>query len=150
MTSTPASPPNKPQRRSQPIQPTQSVPASPKSQPAQKARRKRLQADRSGVLSAAGIMAGISWVLLYLLVTGMKPLAFGRWLFFILVYIAITGTALPLLWYLNQRFSRVTPVTGGLLLRQGMGCGPVAPSAALPPMNPRVAAANGSLTALGH
>ncbi len=99
------------------------MPASPKSQPTQKARRKRLQADRSGVLIAAGIMAGISWVLLYFLVTGMKPLAFGRWLFFILVYIAITGTALPLLWYLNQRFSRVTPVTGGILLRQGMWCG---------------------------
>ena len=68
-------------------------------------------------------MAGTGWVLLYRLIDGSKPLALQRWLFFILVYIAVTGTVLPLLWYLNQRFSRVTPVTGGVLLRQGMWCG---------------------------
>src|SRR5215475_10588911 len=117
----PESPPQQP-GQSQRSQPARSA-AIPKSQPGRPSRRKRLQADRSGVLIAAGIMAGVSWVLLYFLINGMKPLAFGRWLFFILVYIAVTGTVLPLLWYLNQRFSRMTPVTGGVLLRQGMWCG---------------------------
>jgi hypothetical protein len=92
--------------------------------------RKRLQADRNGVLVAAGIMAGFGWVLLYRLVASAPPLAFPRWLFFILLYFAVTGTALPFIWYLNQRFSRTHPATGGILLRQGMWCGLFAVTAA--------------------
>src|SRR5260221_11578288 len=72
-----------------------SIPA--KSTPRPSARR-RLRADRNGVLIAASIMAGGGWVLLYRLVVTAQPLAFPRWLFFILLYIAVTGTALPLLW----------------------------------------------------
>jgi predicted membrane channel-forming protein YqfA (hemolysin III family) len=68
-------------------------------------------------------MAGVGWVLLYRLIDASKPLALQRWLFFILFYIAITGTALPFIWYLNQRFSRARPATGGILLREGMWCG---------------------------
>lgn len=100
-----------------------------KSTPRPSARR-RLRADRNGVLIAAGIMAGGGWVLLYQLVMTAKPFAFPRWLFLITLYIAITGTALPLLWYLNQRFSQSVPVTGGILLRQGMWCGLFAVTAA--------------------
>jgi hypothetical protein len=92
--------------------------------------RKRLRADRNGVLVAAGIMAGIGWVLLYRLVESSPPLALQRWLFFILLYTAITGTALPFIWYLNQRFSRSHPATGGTLLREGMWCGLFAVTAA--------------------
>jgi hypothetical protein len=68
-------------------------------------------------------MAGVGWVLLYRLIDGSKPLALQRWLFFILLYMAVTGTALPFIWYLNQRFSRAHPMTGGVLLREGMWCG---------------------------
>ncbi len=68
-------------------------------------------------------MAGIGWVLLYRLIVGSPPLAFARWLFFILLYMAITGTVLPFIWYLNQRFSRFYPATGGILLRQSMWFG---------------------------
>ncbi len=68
-------------------------------------------------------MAGTGWVLLYRLVDGSKPLALQRWLFFILLYIAITGTVLPFIWYLNQRFTRSPGVSGGVLLREGMWCG---------------------------
>ncbi len=68
-------------------------------------------------------MAGTGWVLLYRLIDGSKPLALQRWLFFILLYIAITGTVLPFIWYLNQRFSRAPGVSGGVLLREGMWCG---------------------------
>jgi hypothetical protein len=100
-----------------------------KSTPKQSARR-RLRADRNGVLIAAGIMAGGGWVLLYQLIMTAKPFAFPRWLFLITLYIAATGTALPLLWYLNQRFSQSAPVTGGILLRQGMWCGLFAVTAA--------------------
>jgi hypothetical protein len=91
--------------------------------PARAIARKRLKADQNGVLVAGAIMAGGGWVLLYRLVVGSPPLAFPRWLFFILLYIAVTGTVLPLVWYLNGRFSRYHPPTGSVILRQGMWFG---------------------------
>jgi len=115
-TSTPVSAPDSPSEK------RTSTPVAGRSTPRASARR-RLQADRNGVLIAAGIMAGIGWVLLWQLVSTAAPLAFPRWLFFILLYLAVTGTVLPLLWYLNQRFSQTSPITGGILLRQGMWCG---------------------------
>jgi hypothetical protein len=110
--------------------------------------RQRLHADRNGVLIAGGIMAGIGWVLLYRLVTTSAPLAFPRWLFFILLYFAITGTALPLLWYLNQRFTRTIPISGGILLRQGMWCGLFAVTAAWLQMTRALTLATGFFLAL--
>ncbi len=80
------------------------------------------------MLIAAGIMAGVGWVLLYRLVESSPPLALQRWLFLILLYTAVTGTALPFIWYLNQRFS--SGVRGSTLLRQGMWCGLFAVTAA--------------------
>jgi hypothetical protein len=110
--------------------------------------RQRLHADRNGVLIAGGIMAGIGWVLLYRLVATAAPLAFPRWLFFILLYFAITGTALPLLWYLNQRFSRAASISGGILLRQGMWCGLFAVTAAWLQMTRALTLATGFFLAL--
>ncbi len=110
--------------------------------------RQRLHADRNGVLIAGGVMAGIGWVLLYRLVTTAAPLAFPRWLFFILLYFAVTGTALPLLWYLNQRFSRTIPIGGGVLLRQGMWCGLFAVTAAWLQMTRALTLATGFFLAL--
>lgn len=75
-------------------------------------------------------MAGVGWVLLYRLLVGSPPLAFPRWLFFILIYIAVTGTVLPLIWYLNRRFSRRHPATSGIILRQSMWFGVFAVTAA--------------------
>jgi hypothetical protein len=85
-------------------------------------RRHRI-ADQNGVLIAAGIMAGVGWALLYQLVTTANPLAFPRWLFFILLYIAATGTALPFAWILNRRFTTGYLVSGGVMLRESMWMG---------------------------
>lgn len=68
-------------------------------------------------------MAGMGWVLLVRLVHTSPPLAFPRWLFFILLFLAVTGTVIPFVWYLNQRLSRYTPATSGVLLRQSMWFG---------------------------
>jgi hypothetical protein len=101
-----------------------STPASKsKSTPAKIAARRKLKADQNGTLLAGAIMAGVGWVLLVRLVGGSPPLAFPRWLFFILIYMAITGTVLPLIWFLNRRFSRRHPATGGIILRQSMWFG---------------------------
>jgi len=107
-----------------PIRTTTSTPAK------SAAPRRRRRADTNGVLIGAGIMAGIGWVLLYRLIAGSPPLALQRWLFFILLYISVTGTVLPLVWYLNARFSRFYPATGGIILRQGMWFGLYAVTAA--------------------
>lgn len=81
-------------------------------------RRHRI-ADQNGVLIAAAIMAGVGYALLYQLITTTSPLAFPRWMFFILLYVAATGTALPFAWILNRRFTRrLAP--GGILLRESM------------------------------
>lgn len=85
--------------------------------------RKRLRADQNGVI-AAGVLLGVGgWLLLARLVESTPPLAFPRWLFFILLYIAVTGSALPFIGYLHRRFSRYNPPTGGVILRQGMWFG---------------------------
>lgn len=81
--------------------------------------RRHRVADQNGVLIAAAIMAGGGYALLYALISTVPPLAFPRWLFFILLYVAATGTALPFAWILNRRFSQRL-VAGGVMLRESM------------------------------
>jgi len=85
--------------------------------------RKRRLAGQNGVLIASGVMAGVGWALLYQLVTTVTPLAFPRWIFFILLYIAATGTALPFVWILNRRFVGRFSASGGMMLRESMWVG---------------------------
>ena len=110
--------------------------------------RKHRIADQNGVLIAAGIMAGGGWALLYQLVTTMNPLAFPRWLFFILLYIAATGTALPFAWILNRRFMRAYLVSGGVMLRESMWVGLYTVMAAWLQMTRALNAATGFFVAL--
>ena len=74
---------------------------------------------RSLMISAA-IMAGFGWLGLILLLFGTVPTVGPRWLFFFLLAIALTGTALPFVWLLHHRFDgeRSTPVS--TLLRQAL------------------------------
>ncbi|PJF37344.1 MAG: hypothetical protein CUN49_00895 [Candidatus Thermofonsia Clade 1 bacterium] len=85
--------------------------------------RKRLRADQNGVMAAGVLLAVSGWWLLARLVESAPPLAFPRWLFFILLYIAVTGSTLPFIGYLHRRFSRLNPPSGGVILRQGMWFG---------------------------
>ncbi len=78
--------------------------------------------DHVGVLIAAAIMAVGGWAGLYALITTMLPRVGPRWLFFLLLQIAVTGTILPFVRYLNVRF---TPLNrelppGGVLVRQSV------------------------------
>jgi hypothetical protein len=87
--------------------------------------RRRIKADQRGVMTAATVMALLGWIGLYVMIFPLNvvPLALYRWLFLILLYIAVTGTVLPFIWYLNNRFSNGRPVMGGTILREGMFCG---------------------------
>ncbi len=71
-------------------------------------------------------MMGGGWFGLYQLVTTSLPRIGGElWLFFVLLQIAITGTALPLVRYLNVRFTAVDDDVppGGVIVRQSVWIG---------------------------
>ncbi len=81
--------------------------------------------DHIGVLIAAVLMALIGWGGLYLLVTTELPRVGPRWLFFVLLHLAVTGTVLPLVRFLNVRFTsmeRELP-PGGVIVRQSIWIG---------------------------
>lgn len=86
----------------------------------------RIPPDHSGILIAALLMFIVGWGGLYLLVTTDYPRLGGQlWLFFVLLNIAITGTVLPFVRYLNVRF---TPITrdlppAGVIVRQSVWVG---------------------------
>jgi hypothetical protein len=74
---------------------------------------------RSLMISAA-IMAGFGWLGLLLLLFGTVPTVGPRWLFFFLLAVALTGTALPFLWLLHRRFGGDRGAAASTLLRQAL------------------------------
>lgn len=83
----------------------------------------RIPPDHLGVLITALLMFIFGWGGLYLLVTTQIPRIGGQlWVFFVLLHIAITGTAIPIVRYFNVR---LTPITaqlppGGIIVRQSV------------------------------
>lgn len=81
--------------------------------------------DHRGVMAAALLMAVVGWGGLWILVTSTLPTSLPRWSFFVLLYVATTGTVLPFVRLLNVRFTREggMPPAGGVLLRQSIWVG---------------------------
>jgi hypothetical protein len=82
----------------------------------------KIPPDHVGVLIVAVIMMVGGWFGLYQLVTTIRPYVGPRWLFLVLLFIAVAGTVLPFIRYLNVRF---TPVyrdlpPGGVIVRQSV------------------------------
>jgi hypothetical protein len=74
---------------------------------------------------AAVILMIAGWGGLYYLVTTQFPRVGQRWLFFLLVQVAVAGTTMPFLRYVNVR---ITPVTravppSGVIVRQSVWLG---------------------------
>lgn len=65
----------------------------------------------------------IGWVGLWIVVSGTLPTIGPRWLFFFLGVIALTGPALLITFYLNQRFPSNPPVDGMVIVRQALWVG---------------------------
>jgi hypothetical protein len=81
--------------------------------------------DHTGMTVAAVIMIFLGWGGLYVLITTQVPRVGQRWLFFLLVQIAIAGTTMPFLRYLNVRLtplSRMIPPSG-VIVRQSVWFG---------------------------
>ena len=81
--------------------------------------------DHLGVMISAVVMIVAGWAGLYILVTTTLPRVGQRWLFFVLLHIAVTGTVMPFIRYLNVRFTPITaPLPpGGVLVRQSVWIG---------------------------
>lgn len=77
-----------------------------------------------GINFAAGFLIIAGWGGLYYLVHNIRPTAGPRWYFFILLNLAIVGTSLPLIRFLNMRFSRnPQTISNGLIFRQSLWVG---------------------------
>ena len=70
-----------------------------------------------GLFATALLLISIGWTGLYLLLATTLPTVGPRWLFFFLLIIAVTGTALPFVWVLHKRFG-AAPTS--ILLRQAL------------------------------
>jgi hypothetical protein len=69
------------------------------------------------------ILLILGWGGILLLMNGTQPTIGPRWLFFLLLVCAITGTALPFVVYLNQRFPTEPPPTSQTLVREALFLG---------------------------
>jgi hypothetical protein len=78
--------------------------------------------DYRGFGLAAGVLAIAGWGGLGYLLLNTIPSPGPRWLFFVVVLMALTGTAAPFVHYLNRRFSP-WPVPPGVLVRQSLWVG---------------------------
>ena len=81
--------------------------------------------EQAALIVTALLMAVTGWVGLWMLITTTLPTAFPRWMFFVFLYLAVTGTALPFVRYLNARFTRAddgSPAMG-VVLRQSIWVG---------------------------
>ena len=75
------------------------------------------------VLPAAITLAIIGWGGLVAVVYLTLPTVGPRWLFFFMGVLALTGSALPFLAFLNRRFPSTPPATSGVILRQSLWVG---------------------------
>lgn len=78
--------------------------------------------DHSGLVIAAAILAFGGWAGLLLLFNVALPTLGPRWLFFVFWVMALTGTAVPFVRYLNRRFARAQ-APPGVILREALFVG---------------------------
>lgn len=71
------------------------------------------------------VLTLIGWVGLYLVIWHTVPILGWRWMFFFLGVLALTGPAIPVTYYLNQRFPSDPPVEGMVIVRQSLWVGVV-------------------------
>lgn len=68
-----------------------------------------------------GIFLAIAgWGGLVVLVLMTVPTLIPRWLFFFLLTLALSGTALPVLYFLHRRFPSTPPVEAGVIVREAL------------------------------
>ncbi len=81
-------------------------------------------------LPASCLLIVIGWGGVVAVVMVMLPTLGPRWLFFFLSVLAVTGTALPVVAFLNRRFPSTPPATKGAVLREAILVGIYVPTLA--------------------
>jgi hypothetical protein len=76
--------------------------------------------DQRVQLLSALAMVVVGWTGVALLLIFTTPTLGPRWVFFFLLFIALVGTGLPMVWYLNRRFSPNPFPSLGVLWREAM------------------------------
>jgi hypothetical protein len=69
------------------------------------------------------ILCLVGWGGLFFLIINTLPTLGPRWLFFFLVMVALSGTSLPVMYFLNRRFPSDPQVESSVLLREAMWVG---------------------------
>lgn len=77
---------------------------------------------RNFLLSALALMA-IGWGGLYFLINGTPPYVWARWGFFVLMFIGISGTLLPFVYFFHRRFPDDPPADAAVIIRQSVWFG---------------------------
>jgi 4-amino-4-deoxy-L-arabinose transferase-like glycosyltransferase len=72
---------------------------------------------------SALILIITGWGGLYYLVNYTLPYVWPRWGFFVLVFLALTGTMLPIVYFFHKRFPDQTPVEASVIVRQALWFG---------------------------
>ena len=81
-------------------------------------------------LPAAIILGLVGWGGIVYIIFFTLPTVGPRWLFFFLAVLALTGTALPVVAFLNRRFPSTPPPTTTVVLRQALWIGIYLPTLA--------------------
>ena len=74
-------------------------------------------------LTATLTMFSLGWVGLYLLISFTLPTLGPRWAFFFCATLALTGTALPIIYFINRRFNTKNFPAANIIIRQALWIG---------------------------
>jgi hypothetical protein len=74
----------------------------------------------AGLFLMGGVFAFLGWAGVAAVVVLTLPFLGPRWLFFFSLFLALTGTALPIVWYLNRRFTAERFPSEGVLVREAI------------------------------
>jgi hypothetical protein len=73
-----------------------------------------------GLFLMAAVFAAAGWIGATAVVLLTLPFILPRWLFYFSLFLALAGTALPAVWYLNRRFSAERFPAEGVLMREAL------------------------------
>ena len=76
--------------------------------------------DLPAIIITSLVIALIGWVGIFFLLQYTQPFLGPRWLFFFLLTMAISGTTLPLVYFLNLRFPSDPPANTSVIIRQAI------------------------------
>jgi hypothetical protein len=72
---------------------------------------------------SALLLVLVGWGGLYYLITQTLPFVWSRWGFFVLTLLALTGAALPVVYFFHKRFPDEKPAEANVIVRQALWFG---------------------------